>query len=168
MFKLKFQESKIPYYAGRYSYASEAKFENEIAPRAKKRGYLTRPEFIELGKWKTPRTQPLVRSNPSDIIEAVTRAALESRHEDVKIGVLRSLRGVSWPTASVVLHFCDKQPYPILDFRALWSLGYAVPPAYTLEFWLAYTDFTRQLARRTGHTMRIVDRALWQYSYERQ
>lgn len=101
-------------------------------------------------------------------MEAVTRAALESQHENVKIGVLRSLRGVSWPTASVVLHFCDRQPYPILDFRALWSLGYAEPPSYTLDFWVSYTKHVRDIARRTGHPMRIVDRALWQYSNERQ
>jgi hypothetical protein len=78
------------------------------------------------------------------------------------------LRGVSWPTASVVLHFCDTRRYPILDFRALWSLGYATPPAYNLEFWLAYTTFTRALARRRGLSMRILDRALWQYSSEHQ
>ena len=168
MFKLRFSEEKIAHWAERYSYGAEATFENDIAPRAPKRGYLKRPEFIELCRWKTPRTQPLVRENPSDVVEAVTRAALESRHEQVKIGVLRSLRGVSWPTASVVLHFCDHRPYPILDFRALWSLGYATPPGYNLEFWLAYTKFVRDLARRSGQSMWTVDRALWQYSSERQ
>jgi hypothetical protein len=128
MFKLRFPESKIPHWALRYSYASEAKFEEDVEPLARARGYLTRAEFIELCRWKTPRSQPMVRENPADIVEAVTRAALESPHEHVKINVLRSLRGVSWPTASVVLHFCDKRPYPVLDFRALWSLGFAVPP----------------------------------------
>jgi hypothetical protein len=110
----------------------------------------------------------LIRRNPSDIVEAVTLAALDSSHENVKIGVLRTLKGVSWPTASVILHFCDRRPYPILDFRALWSLGYASPPRYTLDFWLEYTNFTRSLAHKTGLSMRVVDRALWQYSSERQ
>lgn len=168
MFKLRFLEAEIGHWASRYSYKGELAFEDETVPVVRARGYFTRDEFIELCKWKTPRTQPLVRKNAADVIEAVTRAALESRHEHVKIGVLRSLNGVSWPTASVVLHFCDQQPYPILDFRALWSLGYATPPRYTLDFWLAYTEFTRGLARRTGHSMRLIDRALWQYSNERQ
>jgi len=168
MFKLRFKEGKIPYWANRYSYGSEVRFEEGIAPVAKARGYLTKPEFMELCRWKTPRTQPLVRENPADVVEAVTRAALESRHEHVKINVLRALRGVSWPTASVVLHFCDNRPYPVLDFRALWSLGYPVPPTYTLDFWLSYTKFVRAVARRTGHSMRVIDRALWQYSNEHQ
>lgn len=168
MFTLRFAEHKILYWAARYSYDGEITFENEIAPRVKKRGYLTRPEFIELCRWKSPRTQPLVRANSAELVEAVTRAALESRHEHVKINVLRTLRGVSWPTASVILHFCDKRKYPILDVRALWSLGYDTPPAYTLGFWLAYIKFTRDLSRRSGQSMQEVDRALWQYSKEHQ
>ena len=168
MFKLRFAEAEIAYWAERYSYDGETTFENDMAPRAKKRGYLTRPEFIELCRWKSPRTQPLVRANSADVVEAVTQAALESRHEHVKINVLRTLRGVSWPTASVILHFCDKRKYPILDFRALWSLGYDTPPAYTFEFWLAYTKFIRDVLRRSGQSMRDVDRALWQYSKEHQ
>ena len=68
----------------------------------------------------------------------------------------------------MILHFCDRAPYPILDYRALWSLGTGVPPTYSLTFWMRYTDFVRGLAERTGSSMRIVDRALWQYSKEQQ
>jgi hypothetical protein len=167
-FKLRFPETKIDYWASRYSFPSEHRLEKEIAPAARARGYLTRPEFVEMCRWKTPRTQPLVRANSAEVVEAITRAALESQIDQVKIGVLRALRGVSWPTASVILHFCDQKPYPILDFRALWSLGYRKPPTYTLDFWLEYTEFVRQLAKRTGRPMRDVDKALWQYSSERQ
>lgn len=168
MFNLRFPVKDIACWAERYSYPAEDRVEKEIAPTARAHGYLTRSEFVEMCKWKTLRTQPLVKQNPADLVIAATRAALGSRDEDVKIGVLRLLRGVSWPTASVILHFCDHQPYPILDFRALWSLGYPKPPAYDLDFWLAYTKFTRELSRGSGHSMRIVDRALWQYSSERQ
>lgn len=168
MFKLRFPATTISVWAECYSYPSEDRVEKEIAPVARRRGYLTRSEFVEMCEWKTHRTQHLVKENPADLVVAATRAALGSRHEEIKIGVLRLLRGVSWPTASVILHFCDRQPYPVLDFRALWSLGYAEPPSYTLDFWLAYTKFTRELAQRTEHSTRTIDRALWQYSSERQ
>ncbi|MGH7322475.1 MAG: hypothetical protein ACRELA_23010, partial [Candidatus Rokuibacteriota bacterium] len=82
--------------------------------------------------------------------------------------ILRTLAGIEWPTASVILHFCDGRPYPILDYRALWSLGFAKPPAYTFDFWWAYTDFARVLAQSTGHDMRTLDRALWQFSKAHQ
>jgi hypothetical protein len=58
--------------------------------------------------------------------------------------------------------------YPILDVRALWSLGFSRPPAYTFGFWSEYVAFTRSEARRLGVSMRELDRALWQYSKERQ
>src|SRR5690348_16674543 len=109
MFKLRFPEDKISHWANRYSYPSQDRVEKEIAPVARERGYLTRSEFVEMCNWKTPRTQPLVKTNSREIVEAVTKAALGSSHDDVKIGVLRALRGVSWPTASVILHFCDKK-----------------------------------------------------------
>ncbi len=82
--------------------------------------------------------------------------------------ILRSLSGVDWPTASVILHFCDPVPYPILDYRVLWSLGFPKPPRFTFDFWRAYTDFTRRLSQSSGHDIRTVDRALWQYSKAHQ
>jgi len=172
VFKLRFKESRIRYWADRYEYPQEQMVMEEIAPAALDRGYLTRPEFVDICRWKTPRSQKLVKVNSAELVEAVTRAALESQHEAVKIMVLQALKGVSWPTASVILHFCDEQPYPILDVRALWSLGVPAKgesrPRYTLDFWLDYVAYVRGLARRTGHSMRTVDRALWQFSKERQ
>lgn len=99
----------------------------------------------------------------------VTGAALAARDERFKIEVLTLLTGVGWPTASVILHFCDRGRYPILDFRALWSLGLARPPAvYGFPFWDAYCRCTRDLADSTGVGMRVLDRALWAYSRENQ
>jgi hypothetical protein len=42
----------------------------------------------------------------------------------------------------VILNFGHADPYPILDFRALESLGVARPAAYSLAFWLAYVEAT--------------------------
>jgi hypothetical protein len=72
------------------------------------------------------------------------------------------------PTASVLLHLA-RQTYPIIDYRALWSLGIDPPPAYySFEFWWKYTRACRSLADEAGVSMRTLDRALWQYSKELQ
>ncbi|HEX7076936.1 MAG TPA: hypothetical protein VF363_00805 [Candidatus Eisenbacteria bacterium] len=139
-----------------------------LRPLVLARGHLTRPEFLTLCAWKSPRSKPRCRENSTAAIHTLTRAALAASDEALKIDLLRLLRGVEWPTASVILHFCDARPYPILDVRALWSLGYAKPPRYTMQFWLAYVDYTRGLAERLGLSMRTLDKALWQYSKERQ
>ncbi|HQL94014.1 MAG TPA: hypothetical protein PL005_05005, partial [Candidatus Hydrogenedentes bacterium] len=75
------------------------------------------------------------------------------------------LAGVSWPTASVFLHFAFPEKYPILDFRALWSLNIDPPPKqYTFPFWKEYADFCRNLSGEAGVSLRTLDKALWMYS----
>jgi hypothetical protein len=131
-------------------------------------GYLTREDFVALCAWKTPRSRPRVAANDAEFVEAVTRAALSTPNERLRIEVLTLLDGVSWPTASVVLHFAHRDPYPILDYRALWTAGFDAPPTYDFTLWAAYTAFCRELAAAIGLTMRALDRALWQYSKEHQ
>jgi hypothetical protein len=164
-FKLRFQAKAIRAWAERYPVEYDAEIENTIAPQVKARGYFLREEFIQLCRWKTPRSQPKVASNPADYIQAVTQTALSTPSERLRVEVLTLLNGVRWPTASVVLHFCHADPYPILDVRALWSLSVeANANIYNFEFWNTYTQFCRKLAREAGIAMRELDRALWQYS----
>jgi hypothetical protein len=90
--------------------------------------------------------------------------------ERLQIEVLRLLKGVEWPVASVLLHWGHRDQYPVLDFRALWSLGIErneIPP-YDFDFWWDYVRYCRKVSDRTRICMRILDRALWQYSKEHQ
>lgn len=168
MFKLRFPPDEILSWANAYSYLGKEKTVEELASRARARGHLTRAEFLALCRWKTPRSQPRCAKNTAVKIREATSIALASVDEQAKIYILRSLAGVEWPTASVILHFCDQRPYPILDYRALWSLGFDKPPPYTFALWWAYTEFTRALAQSIGQDMRTLDRALWQFSKEHQ
>ena len=168
MFKLRLPPSEIRRWAKSYSYPGEERIVNEMSPRARARGHLTRLEFLELCRWKSPRSQPRCAVNTASQVHEATAIALATADERAKTFILRSLAGVGWPTASVILHFCDRRPYPILDYRALWSLGFAKPPTYTFDFWWAYTQFMRRLAHSTGYDMRTLDRALWQFSKGKQ
>ena len=75
------------------------------------------------------------------------------------------LKGVGEPVASAILHFYDKDDYPILDKYALCTLGINHPKVkYDALFWQEYVDFCREKAYDHGVSMRILDRALWKYS----
>ena len=168
-FVLKFRKVDIHKWASRYSYAGEHHIEKKIGPAAKNRGYFTKPEFLTLCYWKSPRTQSRVNANSAALIKDATRIALSTPHERLRIGALTLLYGVSWPTASTVLHFAHRDPYPIIDFRALWSLGHEERPTfYTFDFWWEYVTTCRALAKECGLSMRLLDQALWQYSKENQ
>ena len=98
----------------------------------------------------------------------VTRFAFSTTDERLRIEALTLLDGVSFPTASAVLHLLHQTPYPLLDYRALGSLNTAVPSTYKYELWNEYVVFCRALAKRAGVTMRTLDKALWQFHKERR
>lgn len=169
LFQIRFSLADILKWASRYSYeGSDTRFISQVRPAVQRRGYLTAREFYDICYWKTPRTQSRCRKNSAEEIRVLTHAALATEDESLKMELLRALDGVDWATASTLLHFCDERPYPILDYRALWSLGYSRQPHYTMPFWLSYLGYVRKLAQRTGQSIRSVDRALWQYSKENQ
>jgi len=167
-FKLRLPISAIERWAERFSDASDSVIEKGIAPVARRRGYLTREQFLRIAEWKTARSRPRCEKNDARFVEEVTRAALGSTDERFKIQALRLLEGVEWPTASVILHFCDRGRYPILDVRALWSAGLDAAPSYSFSMWREYTDFMRGVAADAGVSMRTLDKALWQYSMVKQ
>jgi hypothetical protein len=167
-FKLRFPVSAIEKWAEGFSDASDSVIEKDIAPAARRQGYLTREQFLTVAEWKTVRSRLRCEKNDAEFVEVVTRAALSSRNERFKVQALRLLDGVEWPTASVILHFCDRGRYPILDVRALWSAGLDATPSYGFPFWMEYTEFLRGISTDAGVSMRTLDKALWQYSKVKQ
>jgi hypothetical protein len=168
-FTLRFPEEDVSRWAERFpDLDGDRKRIETMRAGVRARGHLTRSEFLQICAWKSPRSKPHCRKNTEHTVRTITRAAFQVPDDGLKMDLLRMLQGVDWPTASTILHICDERPYPILDVRALWSLGYPKSPHVTVEFWLAYVAFTRALAERTSLPIRVVDQALWQYSKERQ
>ena len=170
-FNLKFSLDDIDSLVARYwekSTEKDKELELEImegiGPRVQGRGYFTREEFLKLTYWKTQRSKSHCEKNDGDYVQEVTRIAFNSRFERLRVETLNLLDGVGWPTASVLLHFGSKDPYPILDVRALWSLGIEKAPPYKFDFWWVYVSYCRDVAQRHKISMRCLDRALWGYS----
>ena len=169
LFRLRFPENQITKWAALYDYPDEPALIAGPVAAAKRRGHLLFEEFLQIAEWKSKRPKKRYRQNQPALVQEVTGIALASHTSpQLAIEVLTILSGVSWPLASVILHFCHRRPHPILDFRALWSLSCPVPSAYTYPFWAEYVEFTCSLSARTGHDMRTLDRALWQYSKVKQ
>lgn len=125
----------------------------------------------QIVQWKSPRSVHWIqqkndpyKQHKEPYIREVTRFALATCSERARIKALTLLDGVGWPTASVILHFYHTEPYPILDFRALWSVGADLEHKYDFAFWYEYVEFCRKEAKKAGVSMRTLDRALWQYS----
>jgi hypothetical protein len=116
--------------------------------------------------WKTVRSRPKVAANTEAAVVDATGRALAAVDEETRIAALLELEGVGVPTASTLLYFAFPDDYPILDVRALESLGVKPRSTYPVSFWLDYLEACRRLARDAGVSIRTLDKALWQHSKE--
>jgi hypothetical protein len=96
-----------------------------------------------------------------------TRQALGAADEAARMRALLELEGVGVPTASTLLYVAFPEDYPILDVRALESLGVKPRSQYPVSFWLQYLAACRELASSCDVSIRTLDKALWQYSKDR-
>ena len=146
----------------------ERRIESEVAPRIRAAGFVGKPDFLALTRWRSPRPRNRCGANSEALVEEATRTAFAARDERLRIGVLRLLDGVDWAAASVLLHFGARDQYPVFDFRALWTLGFNRRPAGSFPLWWRYTLTCRQLSARAGVSMRDLDRALREFATQNQ
>jgi hypothetical protein len=165
-FRLQFPLGEIETLAARFGYTDDDQVAAAGAA-ARRRGYYTKPELVLVCEWKTARSRSNVAKNSEAFVEGITRAVFGTEDESERMAGLCALRGVEAPTASVLLHFAFPDRYPIIDWRALESLGQTEQATYSVKYWLAYVEACRRLAREAGVTMRVLDKALWQHSRER-
>ncbi len=162
--KLKFSVKDLDYWAGQYNYPKGDDEPTRIGEWAREKGYLTKAQFVALAAWKSERPRRRHERNSENVIREVTRFALATRVEPLPLTSLQLLGGVQARTASAILHFCHRRPYPIMDVRAVWSLGIDKAPSDWVAFWPEYVRACRKLSKEGQVSMRVLDRALWAYS----
>ena len=165
-FELQFPAERLGDLAARFAYPDDSDCLTAGAA-ARARGHYRRDEFLTVCAWKTERSRPKVAQNDAQAVERATGVAVSSPDEKRRMEALLELDGVGVPTASALLYFLFPDDYPILDVRALESLGVAARTVYPVSFWLEYLEACRALARANGVSIRTLDKALWQHSKER-
>lgn len=165
-FALQFPAEEIEGLAQRFGHSDEAHL-LAVGAAARTRGHYTREEFIEVCAAKTARSRPKVAANTEGAVVVATGEAFATADEALRMSALLGLEGVGVPTASTLLYCAFPADYPILDVRALESLGVKPRSQYPVSFWLQYLHACRELARRSGVSIRTLDKALWEHSKER-
>ena len=147
----------------------------KLVPGVRERGYLTKPELVKLACWKLPDRWKrgeqegklgLVKTNCRDDVKEVTCNALTIRATNDSIRCLLrqygGLHGVGWAIGSAILHWFHKDPYPIWDRHARWSVQLDKDHG-SFKRWKTYVEFCRSTADEYTVCMRTLDRALLQY-----
>lgn len=114
-FRLRFPLDEIPRWAEAYTYPLGDTEPVEIGAAAKGQGYLTRPQFLALARWKSARPAKHHEKNDAATVEAVTRFAFTTPVELLRLSALTLLKGVQPPAEA-------KTDLRTLD-RALWGFS---------------------------------------------
>jgi hypothetical protein len=142
---------------------------------AKRRGYLRKDEFLDICRWKSPRSLPLCRTNPGWRVRYFTERAFASRSERARFAALTALRGVGPPTASAILTIVDPKRYGVIDIR-VWRLLAELGAVrsnprgvgFTFNQWYDYLATLRYHAREMKVSVRTIEYTLFWYHQERQ
>jgi hypothetical protein len=166
-FALQLPAEDVPELAERFSYPKDDRACLAAGAAATARGHYTRDELMLICAWKTDRSKGKVASNSETAVQFGTSRALRSSDETKRIEALTDLAGVGVPSASALLYFAFPNDYPILDKRALASLGYVSKrTTYESSFWIDYLLACRRIAADLKVPIRTLDKALWQWSAE--
>lgn len=166
--RLRCKTAALKTLARRYEYQASKINLFDLKAGIDARGFLTKADLRAVARWKATRSAGRMEKNSEAYVQEISGFALTTADERARIEALTLLDGVRWPTASVVLHFFHRNRYPIVDFRALWTVSMDVPSQYSFDFWSRYVEYCRTLATRARINMRVLDQALWQYSKEKQ
>ncbi len=162
-FRLRFDPALIPALAEAFGEVDESRASSAGA-RARGLGHYTREDFLTVYRWKAARSEPRAAVSDEATIVAATARSFAALEEAARFEALTVLPGVGGPVASALLHFAFPEGYPILDVRALESLGVKARSVYPTAFWVEYVEYCRELAPAHGVSLRTLDKALWQYS----
>ena len=131
---------------------------------------LSRGEFLQICRWKSPRAIRQYGRNRRVTIARTIRAVLSTRSEQRRLAYLTNLKGVSVPMASAILTLINPDRYGILDIR-VWRLLYEIKSVrtnprgqgFSFRNWYHYLRKLRYLAKQLKVSVRTVERTLFEY-----
>ena len=123
-------------------------------------------EFLDTYAWKTKRTIGKTKKYSEAQIADVTGVAFRQTDEKLRICLLRA------PTASTgrsPARCCTSMSAPSTQSWTTAPCGRSAMPSWvSFEFWWAYVDCCRALAKKAGVSVRDLDQALWAFSEANQ
>ena len=131
---------------------------------------LTRGEFLEICRWKSPRSIRHCRRNSARSVESISRKVFTSRSEKKRLELLTSLHGVGIPTASAILTLTNPARYAVIDIR-VWRLLHrlgsvnqnARGQGFNVHHWNDYLKTLRYHAKRLHVPVRLVEWTLFKF-----
>lgn len=141
---------------------------NEIGKCIKNRGYIQKEEFLEIVRWKSARAIRKAEANNKEVVKKITKIALETDDEEIRMMVITSLNGVSIPMVSAIFTVSYPEKYGVIDIRG-WHTLYNLKivdykkDVFNIKDWLLYLEIIRKLSKKYEVSPRDIDKAIFMY-----
>jgi hypothetical protein len=141
----------------------------------RRRGHLTKREFLTICRWKSPRAIRHYMKNSPARIRRQSATALATRSERARFEALTALDGVGAPVASAILTLTNPRRYGVIDIR-VWQLLFELGSVrtkpggvgFTFSDWHHYLTELRHHAKHLGVSVRTVEYSLFLYHQREQ
>jgi hypothetical protein len=125
----------------------------------------TRKNIEQVYRWKSHRRMDLFVQNADEQIAEAVTGAIAAKTPREAVESLTRLEGVGVKMASAILTSMFPELYTVCDFRASEA---GVKDGNDVDFYVAYLDACRRMAKEYGVTLRDFDRANWQWSKNKE
>ncbi|MCX6800854.1 MAG: hypothetical protein NTZ73_01570 [Candidatus Diapherotrites archaeon] len=157
---------------------SEKETEEELTKNFQKNKQIKKAELIELIKWKFDdkrnRNRRITELNhinkiPEECIILLTKKAFESgKSDEVRVELLKTIRGFGNAVCSVALTFYNPKKYCVFDihaWRELFGSEKEVKDYSSTISLIKFFERVRQISKQTGLSCRDVEKALFMKDY---
>ena len=128
-----------------------------------------RPTYDDIERvyrWKSSRSVGHFLDNDPEHVVSAVRSALRAKGDAAALARVEILNGVKARTGSALLAIFRPDRYTVMDWRAretLEAFGHLqeLRRASWTNVWPEYMNLCRDIASRTGVSLRDLDRALW-------
>jgi hypothetical protein len=129
---------------------------------------ISKNTFIQLINWKSPRLKGIVKvTDYENYYRPVIEKCIVENDLRSKLRLLVSLYGISFPSATTILHFIYPDVFPIIDFRTTEALNHfgLLKSARISEnsYWIFF-NVIHKIKTDTNFSLRKIDRALFSYN----
>jgi hypothetical protein len=154
-------EERLPTLAAAWETGPAEEAAAAAGREARRVGHLDADGLAAVASLVFRRLERLGRNAPDDVAR-LSRAAFACADAYEATRILQKLDGISFSTATLILHFCWRDGCPVLDGPTLSCFGRERPTHVTPEFWRTFDAAMRALDARSGLGLVGLQRALWQ------
>lgn len=154
--------------------------EKEIGENIRKNGFLTKEDLVKIIKWKfqgrligrQKRILNFIQDISEEEILKISKEALSTDNEELKLEKLMSLKGIGVALSSVILSFYNPKKYYVYDIHVFDELLNTNPKTRPnnmfsdTKYYFDILNKLRKMSDKYSLPVRLIEKALFKKNFE--